>query len=105
MLTSLYVTVDLRSKFLAIHKSSSPKKRQIHAHVTCAIVSSVAGISISLCAEQHTSLQDVERMTNVIVRGTSFTHSPLRFCICILTSLPIVREVIIETNLVESTLL
>ncbi|THH32534.1 hypothetical protein EUX98_g1599, partial [Antrodiella citrinella] len=58
------VSEYLKSKFVAIHRSSSPKQRQIHAHVTCAI--------------------DVERMAAVIVR---------------------VREIIIEVNLVQSTLI
>ncbi|TCD64088.1 hypothetical protein EIP91_004560 [Steccherinum ochraceum] len=59
-----HVSEYLKSKFIAIHKSSSPKKRPLHVHVTCAL--------------------DVERMAKVIVS---------------------VREVIIEANLVESTLL
>lgn len=30
--------VDLRGKLVAIHKSSSPRKRPLHVHATCAIV-------------------------------------------------------------------
>lgn len=40
--------VDLKGKFIAIHKSQPARKRALHVHLTCAIVSS-GSINTSEC--------------------------------------------------------
>lgn len=68
--------VDLRNKLIAIYKSSSSKKGQLHVHVTCAIVS-IIDRPIQGTRRLTKYLQDLDRMTNVIVRGESLKCSLL----------------------------
>ncbi len=43
VLTSADTSKDLREQMILTHRTCSPKRRQLHAHVTCAIDTNVMG--------------------------------------------------------------
>ncbi len=94
--------IDLLSVFVSLHQQYSPKKRKVHPHLTCAVVSNCHNV---ICEDILWQWSQDMKATSSIIHRSMFSCFTFCWAGCSLSILIIVKEEILVKILIEAKFL
>ena len=89
--------LDVVDTFFTLHRKSAPKKRKMHTHLTCAIVSSLHFLSHNIPPVNNIfSPQDIKATARIIDRGKLASSDRFNIIYVYSSRLPVYQVVMVK---------